>query len=158
MLNPPVLGAPIPGKPLVLYIAAQEKSLGALMAQENEKVKERALYYLSQTLNGIELNYSPIEKTCLALFFTVDKLKHYMQAYTVHLIARVDPIKYALSRLVVLGRIARWVVLLQQYDLAYILQKVVKGQALADFLADHQFHLIGSSLMISRMKTCFTLK
>ena len=32
LLNPPVLGASIPGKPLVLYIAAQEKSLAALMA------------------------------------------------------------------------------------------------------------------------------
>ena len=47
LLNPPVLGASIPGKPLVLYIAAQEKSLGALMAQENKEGKERALYYLS---------------------------------------------------------------------------------------------------------------
>ena len=79
MLNPPVLGALIPGKPLVLYIAAQEKSLGALKAQENKKGKERALYYLSQTLNGIELNYSPIKKKCLALFFAMDKLEHYMQ-------------------------------------------------------------------------------
>ena len=61
-----------------MYIAAQEKSLGALMAQENEEGKERALYYLSQTLNGAKLNYSPIEKMCLAIFFTVDKLKHYM--------------------------------------------------------------------------------
>ena len=67
----------------MLYIAAQEKSLGALMAQENEKGKERALYYLSRTLNGAELNYSPIENMCLALFFSIDKLEHYMQAYTV---------------------------------------------------------------------------
>ena len=65
----------------MLYIAAQEKSVGALMAQENEKGKEKALYYLSRTLNGVELNYSPIEKMCLALFFDIDKLKHYMQAY-----------------------------------------------------------------------------
>ena len=47
LFRSPVLGAPILGKPLVLYIAAQEKSLGALMAQENEKGKEIALYYLS---------------------------------------------------------------------------------------------------------------
>ena len=53
------------------------------MAQENEKGKEKALYYLSRTLNGAELNYSPIEKMCLALFFTIDKLEHYMQAYRV---------------------------------------------------------------------------
>ncbi|KAL0406165.1 UNVERIFIED_CONTAM: Transposon Tf2-12 polyprotein [Sesamum latifolium] len=36
LLNPPVLGAPVPGKPLILYIAAQERSIGSLMAQENE--------------------------------------------------------------------------------------------------------------------------
>ena len=83
LLNPPILGAPIPRKPLVLYIATQEKSLGALMVQENKEGKERALYYLSRTLNGAELNYSPIEKMCLALFFAIDKLKHDMQAYTV---------------------------------------------------------------------------
>ena len=96
LLNSPVLGASIPGKPLVLYIAAQEKSLGALMAQENEKGKERALYYLSRTLNGVELNYFPIEKMCLALFFAIDKLEHYMQAYTVRLIAKVNLIKYVI--------------------------------------------------------------
>ena len=65
LLDPPVLGASIPRKPPVLYIVAQEKSLGSLMVQENEEGKERALYYLSQTLNRAELNYSPIENTCL---------------------------------------------------------------------------------------------
>ena len=121
----------------MLYIAAQEKSLGALMAQENEKGKERALYYLIRTLNGAELNYSPIENMCLALFFAIDKLEHYMQVYTVRLIAKANPIKYVLSWPVVSGPIAQWAILLQQYDLAYVLQKAVKGQALADFLADH---------------------
>ncbi|KAM1164798.1 hypothetical protein ACFX2G_024746 [Malus domestica] len=38
--SPPVLGAPVPGKPLLLYIAAQESSVGALLAQENESQKE----------------------------------------------------------------------------------------------------------------------
>ena len=112
LLNPPVLGAPIPEKPLVLYITAQEKSLSALMVQENEKGKERALYYLSRTLNGAELYYSPIEKMCLTLFFAIDKLEHYMQAYTICLIAKADPIKYVLSRPVVSGLIARWAILL----------------------------------------------
>ena len=32
------------GKPLILYIVVQECSLGALLAQENEENKERALY------------------------------------------------------------------------------------------------------------------
>ncbi|KAI5349454.1 hypothetical protein L3X38_002341 [Prunus dulcis] len=103
----PLLGAPIPGKQLKLYIAAQERSIGALLAQENELHKEQALYHLSRTLTGPELNYTPIEKTCLALVFAIQKLRHYMQAFTVHLIARAD--------------------------------LAVKGQAVADFLADHPF-------------------
>ncbi|KAA0065385.1 uncharacterized protein E6C27_scaffold17G00500 [Cucumis melo var. makuwa] len=117
LLNPPVLRAPIPGKPLILYIAAQERSLGALLAQEKEKGKERALYYLSITLVGAEVNYSPIEKMCLALFFAIDKLRHYMQAFMVHLVAKADPIKYVLSRPIISGRLAKWAVILQQYDI-----------------------------------------
>ncbi|KAA0059013.1 uncharacterized protein E6C27_scaffold233G00330 [Cucumis melo var. makuwa] len=69
-----------------------ERSLGTLLAQEEEKGKERALYYLSRTLVGAEVNYSLIEKMCLALFFAIDKLRHYMQAFTVHLVAKTDPI------------------------------------------------------------------
>ncbi|KAA0031666.1 uncharacterized protein E6C27_scaffold139G004460 [Cucumis melo var. makuwa] len=137
LLNPPVLGAPIPGKPLILYIAAQERSLGALLAQEKEKGKEHSLYYLSRTLVGAEVNYSSIKKMCLALFFVIDKLRHYMQAFTVHLVAKADPIKYVLSRPIISGRLAKWAILLQQYDIVYISQKAIKGQALTDLLADH---------------------
>jgi len=135
--SPPVLGAPIPSKPLILYIAAQERPLGALCAQENEEGKERALYYLSRTLIGAELQYSPIEKTCLALMFAVQKLRHYMEAHMVQVISKADPIKYILSRSVLSGRLAKWAIILEQYDLIYVPQKAVKGQALVDFLADH---------------------
>jgi len=71
LLSPPVLGAPVLGKRLLLYMMAQERSLGALRAQENSEGKERALYYLSRTLVGAELNYSPIKKMCLAVMFAV---------------------------------------------------------------------------------------
>ena len=63
-MKPPVLVAPIPG-PLVLYIAAQERSVGALLAQENNERKEITLYYLSRMMTSCDLNYSPIEKMCL---------------------------------------------------------------------------------------------
>ncbi|KAM1551476.1 hypothetical protein ACFX10_043602 [Malus domestica] len=101
--NPPVLEVPVPGKPLILYIAAQESSVGALLAQENESQKEGALYYLSQTLTGAELNYSSIEKMCLALVLAIQNLRHYMHAYTIHLVAKADPVKYVISKLVLIG-------------------------------------------------------
>ena len=105
--NPPVFGALKPGRPPLLYIAAQERSVGALLAQTNDEGKEAALYYIGRSLIEIELRYPSIEKTCLALIFAIKKLKHYMKAYTVHLIARIDPVKYVMSKPVLTGRLAR---------------------------------------------------
>ena len=108
-----------------------------MCAQENDDGKEAALYYLSRTLVGAELNYSPIEKVCLALIFAIQKLKHYMRAHTVKVISKADPIKYILSRPVLSGRLAKWAMLISQHDVVYVPQKAIKGQALADFLAAH---------------------
>ncbi|KAG9454307.1 hypothetical protein H6P81_007211 [Aristolochia fimbriata] len=98
LTKPPVLVAPIVDKRLLLYIAAQEKSVGALLAQYDENNKERSLYYLSRTLVDAELNYSPIEKTCLALIFAIQKLQHYLLAHSTNLILRDDPLKYIMSQ------------------------------------------------------------
>ncbi|KAL0368461.1 UNVERIFIED_CONTAM: Transposon Tf2-12 polyprotein [Sesamum calycinum] len=77
LMKPPVLVAPVPGRPLILYVAAQERSVGILLAQKNDEGKENALYYLSRMMTPNELKYSPIEKLCLALIFSIQKLKHY---------------------------------------------------------------------------------
>ncbi|KAG9458423.1 hypothetical protein H6P81_002931 [Aristolochia fimbriata] len=71
LMKPLVLMAPSPGKPLLLNITAQEKSLGALLAQNDDQGKGRPLYYFNRTMIGAELNYSPIEKTCLAHIFAI---------------------------------------------------------------------------------------
>ncbi|KAL2505477.1 Ribonuclease H [Abeliophyllum distichum] len=116
---------------------AQESSLGALLVQINDEGKENALYYLSRTLVGAEMNYSPIEKICLALIFAAKKLRHYMLAHTINLVSKIDPLKYIMSRPILSGRIGKWALLLSEFDIKFIPQKAVKGQALADFLADH---------------------
>ncbi|KAG9449464.1 hypothetical protein H6P81_009429 [Aristolochia fimbriata] len=69
LTKPQVLFAPIVDRLLLLYIAVQERSVGALLAQCDEDNKERSLYYLSQMLVGDEIKYTPIKKTCLALVF-----------------------------------------------------------------------------------------
>ncbi|XP_070002586.1 uncharacterized mitochondrial protein AtMg00860-like [Nicotiana sylvestris] len=88
LIKPPVLASPILGKPLILYISAQERLVGALLAQETSEGKENSLYYLSRMMTPNELNYSPIEKLCLTLVFSIQKLKHYFQAHVVHLVSK----------------------------------------------------------------------
>ncbi|KAG9442616.1 hypothetical protein H6P81_018470 [Aristolochia fimbriata] len=137
LMKSPVLMAPASGNPLLLYIAAQEKSLGALLAQNDDQGKERALYYLSRTMVGAELNYSPIEKTCLALIFVVQKLRHYLFAHSMNLISRANPLKYIMSKPMLSERLAKWALFLFEFEVSFIPQKAIKGQGLANFLADH---------------------
>ncbi|XP_019178364.1 PREDICTED: uncharacterized protein LOC109173577 [Ipomoea nil] len=137
LMKPPVLTAPVHGRPLILYISAQDSSVGALLAQENDKGKENALYYLSRMMTPNELKYSPIEKLCLALVFAIKKLKHYFEAHTIRLVSKANPVKYVMAKVVLSDRLARWYLLFQQFEIVYVPQKSVKGQALADFLADH---------------------
>ncbi|XP_070017414.1 uncharacterized mitochondrial protein AtMg00860-like [Nicotiana sylvestris] len=56
LMKLPVLAAPILGKPLILYISAQERSVGALLAQENSEGKENSLYNLSRMMTPNEMN------------------------------------------------------------------------------------------------------
>ncbi|KAK4389551.1 hypothetical protein Sango_2292100 [Sesamum angolense] len=137
LMKPPVLVAPVPRRPLILYIAAQERSVGILLAQKNDDGKENALYYLSRTMTPNELKYSPIEKLCLALIFSIQKLKHYFQSHSIHLVSKANPLKYVMAKPVLSDRLARWYLQLQQFEITYVPQKAVKGQVLADFLADH---------------------
>ena len=49
--KPPVLMPPIRGHPLKLYLSAASESIGFLLAQNNSKGHEQAVYYLSRVLN-----------------------------------------------------------------------------------------------------------
>ncbi|CAL8992264.1 unnamed protein product [Prunus brigantina] len=63
--------------------------------------------------------------------------KHYMLPYTIYIIAKTDLIKYMLTRPMLRGRIGKWTLALTEFAFRYVPQKAVKGQAVADFLADH---------------------
>ena len=74
MAKPPIFMPPILGKPFIMYISATNSSPGALLAQSDETGKERAIYYISQTLVAYKINYTSIEKSCLAIVFASQKL------------------------------------------------------------------------------------
>jgi ribonuclease HI len=49
----------------------------------------------------------------------------------------MDPIKYIFEKPALTGKIARWQVLLSEFDILFVARKVIKGQAIADYLADY---------------------
>nr|VVW55272.1 unnamed protein product [Nymphaea colorata] len=137
ILNPPILKPPTLGRPLLLYITVNESACSGFLAQYEEGSRiEHAIYYISKTFVQYEKKYSPIEKTCLALVWMCQKLRHYLLACEVKILSKLNPLKYILEQPFLNGRIAKWQVLLMQYDLEYVSQKSIKGQAIADQLAD----------------------
>ncbi|KAL0286810.1 UNVERIFIED_CONTAM: hypothetical protein Sangu_2720700 [Sesamum angustifolium] len=127
LIKPPVLVAPVLRRPLILYVAAQERSVGILVAQKNDEGKENALYYLSRTMTPNELKYLPIEKLCRAIIFSIQKLKHYFQSHSIHLVSKANPLKYVMAKPILSDRLARWYLQLQQFEITYVPQKAVKG-------------------------------
>ena len=47
----------------------------------------------------------------------------------------MDSVKYIFEKLALVGRIARWQVLLSEFDIVYVTQNAIKGSALANYLA-----------------------
>ena len=74
-----------------------------------------------------EMKYTNIEKACLAVVFASQKLWHYMLAHIVHLIAKIDPLKYLLSKATLIGYMAKGMMILLEFDIQYVKCKAIKG-------------------------------
>jgi hypothetical protein len=71
-----VLKVPQVGVPFRLYIAAEDKVIGAVLMQETGG-KEHVVIYLSQRLVDAEMRYTFIAKLCLRMFYTCTKCRCY---------------------------------------------------------------------------------
>jgi len=112
--------------------------MGCVLGQHDETgKKEHAIYYLSKKFTDCEQRYSALEKSCCVLAWTTNRLRQYMLSHMTWLISKMDPIKYIFEKPALTRRIARWQMLLSEFDILYVTQKANKGSALAEFLA-HQ--------------------
>ncbi|XP_030453603.2 uncharacterized protein LOC115675132 [Syzygium oleosum] len=134
----PILVPPVPKVPLILYLTIHDESLGAMLAQKRPNDgKERAIYYLSKKFTTSEVNYPEVEKTCIALVWVLHRLRQYTLHHQVLLVTENNPIKYLLEKPALVGKLAKWQILISEFDVQSLGQKSVKGRAIADMLAEN---------------------
>uniref|UniRef100_A0A2N9GIL0 RNA-directed DNA polymerase n=1 Tax=Fagus sylvatica TaxID=28930 RepID=A0A2N9GIL0_FAGSY len=104
-------------------------------AQENDNGVEQPIYYVSRTLKDAESRYSGAERSCLALIYASQRLRHYFLAHKVQLMTKSHPIRSLLHRSVLSGRLAQWLLQLSQYEIIAETPTAIKSQAIADLLA-----------------------
>ncbi|XP_077221706.1 uncharacterized protein LOC143855474 [Tasmannia lanceolata] len=111
--------------------------MGCMLAQQDSgSKKEKPIYYISKKMLEYEVKYTILEKTCLALVWATQRLRHYLLSSKILLLSRMDPLKYLFEKPALTGRTARWLLLLSKFDITYVTQKSVKGQVIAEQLAD----------------------
>ena len=76
--NPPVLVPPEPDRPLFLYLSVTDNSFGCILGQHDATGrKEQAIYYLSKKFASYEVKYTLFERTCCAITWVAQNLRHY---------------------------------------------------------------------------------
>ena len=86
-------------------------------------------------MHETEVCYLPLEKAILAVVLGTCKLPHYFQAHTVVVLTQL-PLKTILRSADYTGRIAKWGTILGAFDIKYMPRTSIKGQVLADLVAE----------------------
>jgi ribonuclease HI len=133
--KPPVLVPPQQDRPFYMYLSVGDTSIALVVIQVHDN-KERVVFYLSRRMLDAETRYPDIEKLCLCLFFTCTKLRHILLSVEVIIIYKSDVIKHMLLAPMLKGRLEKWMFALSEFDIRYQPTKAVKGQALADLIAE----------------------
>lgn len=116
LVSAPILRQADESKPFVLRTDSSGYCLGAVLMQ-GEGPDERPIEYASRLLTSAERNYSTTEREALAVVWALGKFRGYVECAKI--IVRTDhqPLRWLMSQRSPSGRLARWALTLQEYDL-----------------------------------------
>ena len=90
---------------------------------------------MSKPLHEAEVHYLPLEKAIMAVVLGTRKLPYYFQAHTIVVLTQL-PLKTILRSADYTGRVAKWGTILEAFDIKYMPCTSIKGQVLADLVAE----------------------
>src|SRR3954467_13940382 len=91
----PILAAPIEKEPMMLYIAATNRVISAVMVVERpEKDKtqpiQRPVYYISEVFSTSKKNYPHYRKMCYGVYMAAKRLKPYFKDHLITVVSSVQ--------------------------------------------------------------------
>ena len=136
----PILAAPEPGEPLLIYMAATNRVISIVVVVERkepgyEHGVQRPVYYVSEVLTESKQRYPHYQKIAYGVFLASRKLSHYFQEHPIIVVSKT-PLSDILNNSDGTGRVAKWGIELAAFEITYKRRDAIKSQALADFVAD----------------------
>ena len=119
---------------LFAYIIVASHAVSLVLIYVDSGV-QRSVYYISKSLHEAKVWYLPLEKAILVVVHGTRKLPHYFQSHIIVVLTQL-PLKSLLRSADYTGRIANWSTVLGVFDIKYMPRTSVKGQVLADLVAE----------------------
>ena len=132
--RPPIMSSPVVDEVLFAYITVTFYAISFVLIWVDSGI-QRPVYYVSKSLNEAEVCYLPLEKAILAVVRATRKLPHYFQGHSVVVLTQL-PLKSILRSADYIERIAKWGTVLGAFDIKYMLRTSIKGQVLANLVAE----------------------
>lgn len=138
--SPPLLSKPVAGEVLYLYLAVSPSVVSTVLLHVEDRT-QHPVYYVNHSKAPAETRYPEMEQLALALLVATQKLKLYFQAHPI-----VVFINYSLKQIFqkpeASGCIIRWTLELSQFDIQYKPRTAIKGQFVANFIAEFMLSVV----------------
>jgi hypothetical protein len=85
-------------------------------------------------MSPAERNYTTTEREALVVVYSCKKFRHYLLGYKVIFHTDHDSLKYLMNKPDLSGRIARWILLLQEFNYEVVI-KSGKANSNTDYLS-----------------------
>ena len=112
----PIVRAPNWQLPFEVMCDASDLDIRAVLRQR-EGGKPDVVYYASKTLNEAQRNYTTTENELLAVVYALEKFRAYLVGSDIIIFTDHSALKYLLTKQNAKGRLIRWILLLQEFNL-----------------------------------------
>ena len=112
----PILVQADDSNPYIIKTDASNYAIGAVLVQ-GEGEQEHPVEYASRLLNQAERNYSTTEREALAVVWALNKFRGYIEGTPITILTDHQALKWLMSLKSPTGRLARWALQLQPYDI-----------------------------------------
>lgn len=155
LVTSPVLGYPDFTRAFIVHTDASGYGIGAVLSQMQSKLvnprpteespddsnEETVIAYTSRHLSDSQIKWSTTEKEAFAIIHSVKTFYHYLYGTKFTIVTDHRPLEYLMSKKDPTGRLARWSLFLQQFDIT-IKYRPGKANQNADCLSRIPVNLI----------------
>ena len=127
LASPPVLRLPQHGLPYSVDTDACDYRIGCALMQTYPDGTRHPIGFWSRSLTPAERNYTVTEKECLAVVWSLQILRPYLERNHFDVYTDHQPLRRLLSLNDASGRLARWRLLLQEMDFSIQYKKGIKN-------------------------------